>query len=203
MTHTFYIVRHGNTFNPADVVTRVGGKTDLDLSVAGQDQGRALAKHFKDTHFDRCLCSPLNRTRQTAELLLGNRTDAPQIQFAEFLRELDYGPDENQPESIVQARIGEEALHLWETEAVLPQGWVLDIPALRTAWRNLFDTAKVDGHTLLITSNGIARFALLELGLANKAYTLKLRTGAYGRLERDEIGMTQVKAWNIQPEPAA
>ena len=41
-----YIVRHGNTFDKGDVVTRVGARTDLGLSSSGQTQAEALAIHF-------------------------------------------------------------------------------------------------------------------------------------------------------------
>ena len=37
-----YIVRHGNTFDKGDVVTRVGARTDLPLSRSGFAQAEAL-----------------------------------------------------------------------------------------------------------------------------------------------------------------
>ncbi|MFZ4686424.1 MAG: histidine phosphatase family protein [Hyphomonadaceae bacterium] len=38
MQTRIFIVRHGNTFDKGDVVTRVGGRTDLPLSTSGSAQ---------------------------------------------------------------------------------------------------------------------------------------------------------------------
>src|SRR3990167_6115556 len=95
------VVRHGNTFDPGDVVTRVGGRTDLPLSASGKAQAGKLAAHFAGTQFSAALASPLERTRATARAILGSRSDAPALLIRGFLREIDYGPDENQPEETV------------------------------------------------------------------------------------------------------
>ncbi|HBU32950.1 MAG TPA: histidine phosphatase family protein, partial [Hyphomonas sp.] len=71
------IVRHGNTFDKGDTVTRVGGRTDLPLSASGLAQADALANHFADTRFVAAFCSPLMRTRQTARAMIGMHTGAP------------------------------------------------------------------------------------------------------------------------------
>ena len=46
MVRKVYIVRHGNTFDKGDVVTRVGARTDLPLSSSGQTQAEQLAAYF-------------------------------------------------------------------------------------------------------------------------------------------------------------
>ncbi|MEO1406790.1 MAG: histidine phosphatase family protein, partial [Pseudomonadota bacterium] len=68
-----YIVRHGNTFDKGDIVTRVGARTDLPLSSSGEAQADRLATHFRDiapNGFTAAYCSELQRTRQTAETIL-------------------------------------------------------------------------------------------------------------------------------------
>jgi probable phosphoglycerate mutase len=124
----FVIVRHGNTFETGDQPRRIGARTDLPLTGQGIEQARALGSHFADRgwQFSRVLVSPLERTRQTAGEILSRQADAPEQESAEFLREIDHGPDEDQPEEVVLARIGEDALKKWETGAVPPTGWRVD-----------------------------------------------------------------------------
>ncbi len=200
-----YIVRHGNTFDKGDLVTRVGARTDLPLSSSGLMQAETLADHFKaiaPQGFSKAYCSPLVRTRQTAEMILQHAFASPTLEALEFLREVDYGPDENQPEDQVVARIGEAALKAWETKAVPPPGWQIDPDALRTAWRDLFEAlSAMTGAlpVLIVTSNGIARFLLDVLTeFETQPDSIKLKTGAYGRV-RAVPGSTRLIDWNIRP----
>ncbi|WP_310619113.1 histidine phosphatase family protein [Flexibacterium corallicola] len=199
-----FVCRHGNTFDKGDVVTRVGGRTDLPLSTSGQEQGRALGEHFqaKGVRFDRVFCSPLQRTKQTAGLALAGQDEEIEFKVLPFLVEVDYGPDENKPEEEVVARIGEEALKAWEEQGIPPEGWHVDPPAVIGRWQEFFAGAAKkykDETILLVTSNGIARFALQALseGAGNNA--LKLKTGAYGIFEVSESGEVSLNGWNIRP----
>jgi hypothetical protein len=118
------VCRHGNTFDKGDVVTRVGGRTDLPLSRSGQEQADALsAATFADTSFRAAYCSSLQRTRQTAAAILGARAGWSGPATLPFLTEIDYGPDENVAEDKVVARIGEDALRAWEEDSRVPDGW--------------------------------------------------------------------------------
>lgn len=200
-----YIVRHGNTFDAGDVVTRVGARTDLPLSSSGLAQAEALSAHFQNRladGFDRAYCSPLQRTRQTAEAILATRADAPELESLEFLREVDYGPDENQPEDKVIERIGMAALRAWEASAVPPAGWNLDPDRSRGAWKTLIkDLASeaLAGPVLVVTSNGIARFVLDAVTRMDAPpASIKLKTGAYGliRARGDEV---ELVSWNVRP----
>lgn len=199
MTHRFYIVRHGNTFDAGDTVTRVGGRTDLELSSSGEIQARALAEHFATVSFDHCISSPLRRTWQTATAILSAQAQPPEIHTSEMLREIDYGPDENLPEDQVRARIGTRALDAWENRAELPDGWRLDIPQLIQDWRNLFARAQPGTNSLVVTSNGIARFALLAVAGHTHTHSLKLKTGAYGIVTVDKNAAATVTHWNLRP----
>jgi broad specificity phosphatase PhoE len=199
MTAFLYIVRHGNTFEPGDVVTRVGGRTDLPLSPSGQVQADALGRHFETAgvRFFSAAVGPLRRTRETATAILARQPEAPAATIEPFLREIDYGPDENRPEPEVVARIGAAALEAWETQGVPPPGWRVDAAALVANWAQLFqDLAWQTGAHLVVTSNGVARFALAAVG-ADMAQG-KLRTGAYGVLHLSGEAV-QVGAWNVRP----
>ena len=113
MASRIIVVRHGNTFDKGDVVTRVGGRTDLPLSVSGRVQAEALARHFATTAFATARSGPLKRTRETAAAILAAQANPPELTTDLFLREIDYGPDENRPEEEVIARIGKAALDAW------------------------------------------------------------------------------------------
>lgn len=181
------IVRHGDTFAPGEPPRRIGAATDLPLVESGLAQARALARHFAEISlsFDRILASPLRRTRDTAALIVPGATET-----ADWLREIDHGLDEDQPEDAVIARVGVEALARWEDLAVPPPGWRVDAPERLAAWDRFL--AAATGTTLLVTSNGAARFALLALGQA----PAKIRTGAYGMIEGHPWRVTE---WDRRP----
>lgn len=194
-----YIVRHGNTFDKGDTVLRVGARTDLDLSVSGELQAGALAVHFADFERGpvRIVAGPLKRTLQTARAI-AEELGLDGVEVDERLREIDYGPDEGKPEDEVIARIGEDALAAWESEARVPDGWQVDPAALVQVWKDLLiETHHGRGDVLAVTSNGIARFALEAVGASGKA-PLKLRTGAYGVIAVREFDLELV-AWDVRP----
>lgn len=195
----FVIVRHGNTFEAGEAPRRIGARTDLPLTAAGLAQAEALGLHCaaRGWHFARVLCSPLRRTMQTAAAIVaGQVPGCPPPQPCDWLREIDHGPDENQPEDAVLARIGATALAAWDEAAVPPPGWSVDADARIAAWRALF--ASDPGPTLLVTSNGAARFALVAAGL-DSPRGLKLPTGGYGVLLRDGAGGLALQDWGVRP----
>lgn len=187
------IVRHGNTFAAGEEPRRVGARTDLPLTEAGVEQARALGWHFAKNRvqFDRVLSSPLLRTRHTASEIVDKEPET-----ADFLIEIDHGPDENQTEDAVIARIGREALEGWERSLVEPPGWDVGAEWRIAAWQDFVRTA--DGTILLVTSNGAARFALAALGLMGEDGALKLRTGSYGVIDIHGSAVRLV-GWNHRP----
>jgi len=197
-TPSFVIVRHGNTFAAGEPPRRIGSRTDLPLTDAGQAQADALGAHFAALgwRFARALTSPLLRTRDTAAEILHHLPDAPAFEPADWLREIDHGPDEDQPEDTVLARIGAKALAAWDSAGIPPPGWNVEPEMRLEAWHDLFQQA--DGPVLLVTSNGAARFALLSAGVSG-AGGLKLPTGSFGALRRAADGALQLECWGVRP----
>ena len=196
-----FVVRHGNTFDPGDVVTRVGGRTDLPLSSSGKVQAEKLTAHFAETPFAAALASPLERTRATARAILSTRTDAPALLIRSFLREIDYGPDENQPEEAVIARIGAAALKAWDEDGTPPEGWIVDPAAIRAGWTSLLQEIAglpADSNVLVVTSNGTARFLPDVVDEAPAGLDRKLKTGAWGEILVDGSS-SLIKDWNRRP----
>lgn len=201
------IVRHGNTFGPGDVVTRVG-TTDLPLVESGLMQGKKLGLYLKQHHLipDVIFTSQLKRTIQTAiEAQRAMQIDLP-IKTLPMFNEIDYGPDENQPEEKVIARIGADALKAWETNAKVPMDWNADPQTIINNWQTFSDQLAKEyqgKNILVITSNGIARFAphlTGDFAAFSAQHTIKISTGALCIFEKksSDAGWRCVE-WNVKP----
>jgi len=202
-----YIVRHGNTFEAGETPRRIGSRTDLPLTAAGLAQAEALGAHFAraGVKFARALSSGLKRTRATGEAILSRQAHPLVLETADFLAEVDHGPDENQAEDAVLARIGRASLELWDAEAVPPPGWDVRPEWRRARWLAFAEEATAahrDDAILLVTSNGAGRFALAAFGLkpGGKAQGVKFRTGSYGLVEAGGGGKFRLVDWDRRPE---
>jgi 2,3-bisphosphoglycerate-dependent phosphoglycerate mutase len=206
MTTTLIIARHGNTFGPNDTPTRVGAHTDLPLVEKGFEQARAIGRYLNDNRLipDVVYTSKLQRTIQTAEAAIKASTISNPIFGLDIFNEIDYGPDENKPEADVIARIGANAIAAWDKDAIVPDGWVVDPDEITQNWIAFADQicAHNDNETVLVvTSNGIARFAphiTEDFDGFCKNHDIKLSTGAFGILVHEDDAW-HVKDWNIKP----
>ena len=118
-----------------------------------------------------------------------------------FLREIDYGPDENQPEDAVIARIGAAALKAWDDDGRPPEGWIVDPAAIRAGWAELLKEIAglpAGANVLVVTSNGTARFLPDVVDEAPAGLDRKLKTGAWGEIGVTPDG-TEITAWNRRP----
>lgn len=82
-----YIMRHGRT--DWNDIHKIQGRTNTHLNEDGIQMAKEAAKKYKDVHFDVCYCSPLDRARETAALVLAGR-DVP-IVYDERLVEFGFG----------------------------------------------------------------------------------------------------------------
>ncbi len=81
-----YIVRHGKTdWNEKGLLQ---GKTDIVLNKKGILEIEELSKKINLNEIDICICSPLKRTRQTAEILV---KDKVKIIYDDLLIERGFG----------------------------------------------------------------------------------------------------------------
>lgn len=198
------IARHGNTFRAGEPPRRIGARTDLPL--VERDKATALGEYLK-LHFlpDVVYCSPLLRTRQTAEIALqtAGLIHLP-LNFDDRFLEIDYGPDENKTEDEVIHRIGQRALDLWNSEGVLPDGWAVDVEQLKATWIAFFQELAIQhqGHRILVvTSNGIARFAPVILAeLPVHISSLKMKTGHISLFEKKLDNDWQCEFWDKSPK---
>ena len=66
-----YIMRHGRT--DWNVRHKLQGRTDIPLNDEGRMMAVEAGKQYVDIHFDVCYSSPLERAKETAEILLEGR----------------------------------------------------------------------------------------------------------------------------------
>jgi len=203
---TLLIARHGNTFTSEQTPTRVGCRTDLPLVESGREQARKLGTYLK-THSlspNHIYTSTLKRTIEMGcitEEVIGH--SIPQ-DCLDIFNEIDYGPDENMPESAVLQRLGEESIHDWNEKAIVPDGWIVNTQDMIKNWIDFGHkcTKQFQGQTVLaITSNGVARFAPHLAGdFDSFQHDLKISTGALCILEHvHSDNRWYIKDWNIRP----
>ena len=207
MTTRIIIARHGNTFTKDQTPTRVGGRTDLALveTERGTNVGRYLKA--KGLTPDYVYAAPLKRTSETAKLAIAALEKDIPLEMENSFIEIDYGPDENKPEDEVIARIGKEAIDLWNKEAIVPDGWKVSVEGIINAWKAF--AAKVEKehkgeNVLVVSSNGIIRFAPYLTGDFKKfteEHDIKVGTGSVCVFEKkDGDANWTCTEWNTKPK---
>lgn len=199
------IARHGNTFEADETPCRVGLKTDIPLVESGREQAKKIGQYLKqhDLVPEITYSSQLKRTIETAEIAIKEAGFTQPVFPLEIFNEIDYGPDENKEESDVIARIGEQAIQDWNEKATVPDGWDVNPDAITRNWRGFCDHIVRDEQDciLVVTSNGIARFApyiLESFDDFTASHTLKIATGALCVFEHDGKAW-HAKDWNVRP----
>lgn len=206
MTVKLIVARHGNTFEPDEIPRRVGLKTDLDLVSKGHEQATKLGEFLKAHNIvpDVVYTSQLKRTIQTAEGALAAMDVHRALHRTDLFNEIDYGPDENQTEDVVAARIGANAYNAYEQNGVMPADWAPQPDIIRKRWQDFAKHVQNahDGQTVLVvTSNGIARYAPDIAKNADDVITDKKRkmgTGNVSLFEGD-AGIWLLVNWNHRP----
>ena len=206
MSVTLLIARHGNTFAPGETIRRVG-LTDLPLVDSGVTQGYLLGNYLKNHQLipDIIFTSQLQRTIQTAEAALSALQISIPMQAQALFDEIDYGPDENQAEQDVIARLGATALSAWDSIGLVPDGWRVNPAAIKQHWydfAHMLQSQFSDKTVLVITSNGIARFAPCltgDIATFSAKHGIKLATGALSVFQPSTAKRWHCLAWNIKP----
>ena len=90
-----YIIRHGQT--DMNVLHRMQGRTDTRLNEKGRQQAREAAKFLKKKGIvpDRVIVSPLDRARETAEIVSGRPRDLQEPD--DRIIEMCFGEAEGKP----------------------------------------------------------------------------------------------------------
>ena len=190
--------RHGNTFGPADPVVWVGAGTDLPLVEKGIAQAHAAAKYLADHDLrpTTVFAATLQRTSQFAGIVCQD-LGLPAPQTDARLNEIHYGRWEAATtEQITADPARKSALEGWQKSDIWPDalGWQTTQQQVVDALSSLLaelQTGSAKDQPLIVSSNGILRFAPRILGIAS-ASSYQLKTGALGCVDRTETG------WNVR-----
>ena len=197
---TLIIARHGNTFRPGETPTRVGAGTDLPL--VEEERARGIGKYLKKQGYmpTKIYAAPLKRTMETAELAAQELGFSGNIERLNDLTEIDYGPDENKTEDAVIARIGQEAIDLWNAKAIVPPGWKVDPEKLAKVWCDFAESIGENETVMAVSSNGVIRFAPYITGDYDAfcaEHDIKVATGGVCVFVY-ENGVWTAKEWNVK-----
>lgn len=207
MTTRLIIARHGNTFTKEQTPLRVGARTDLPL--VETERGTNIGKYLKLNAFypKVVFAAPLLRTTETARLAIAAMDKDIPLKIDERFIEIDYGPDEAKTEDEVIARIGQDAMDAWNNEAIVPDGWKVDVKGIIKAWSDFANEIERDYHNqtvMVVSSNGIIRFAPYLTGDFKKfaqEFNIKVGTGGVCVLEKEDGDKNwTVKFWGIKPK---
>ncbi len=222
---TLIIARHGNTFRKGETPTRVGSRTDLEL--VEEERGRGIGLYLKKLGLmpDRILAAPLKRTMGTAALAAEELGATCPVQPDHRFIEVDYGPDENKTEDAVMLRLGklsckaegncpcnftveevmergEKVIERWNAEAIVPDGWKVDVEQIRKNWQELADGVQEGETVLCVSSNGTIRFAPHITGdyaAFCAGHDLKVATGGVCIFTSEDGGSTwQCREWGVK-----
>jgi len=207
------IVRHGNTFGPGQIPTRVGSETDLNL--VESHRGSSVGKYLKNNNLipDVVFTSPLKRCTQTAQQALDTLEIERELLIDDTFIEINYGPDENKTEEEVMLRlgkgdikVGQKVIDKWNEEALLPNGWNVDLDMIIKNWKNFTSriASEYQGQTImLVSSNGVIRLAPHITGNFKKfadEYEIKVATGSVSIFElEDGEENWKCSEWNSKP----
>jgi probable phosphoglycerate mutase len=110
-TTRLYLVRHGATQLTAE--DRFSGAVGVDLSEEGRRQAARLGDRLADEDIAACYSSPLSRTLETAQLVVGLRK--LRIETRDALREISHGHWEGLTRREVESRHPDEYA-AWEED---------------------------------------------------------------------------------------
>ena len=188
---TVLLIRHGrSTANTAGVLA--GRTPGVDLDEVGRDQAVRLAARLAEVPLDAVLCSPLERTRQTAQPLLAARPETL-FELDERFTECDYGTWSGR----TLASLAEEPL--WRTvqahpaAASFPDGESLAAVSARAVSAVRSWNAKLGEHaTYAVVSHGDVIKAIAADGLG-------MHLDLFQRLQIDPCSLTVVRYHGTRP----
>jgi broad specificity phosphatase PhoE len=179
----FHLLRHGEHVLRGRVLA--GRTPGVGLSAVGRAEIAAVADRLGAEKIDALYASPLQRARETAEIL-SERLSLP-VEYRDDLLELDFGEWTGLPYDAVRS---DERWRLWSTcrsIATVPGGESMRQVQDR-AVQALFDLRQThcDGTVLIVSHGDVIRAALL--------FALGMPLDFYSRIE---VGLASINTINI------
>lgn len=159
------LVRHGESkWNAKGLWT---GWTDIDLDEAGKLEARKTAELIRGFKFDTVFCSPMKRCRQTLdELRTVIDLENVQTEFADALKERNYGDFTGKNKWEIEKQVGEEEFtkirRSWDYP--LPNGESLKMVYERALpyYKEGIEPIVKSGKNVLVVAHGNSIRALLK-----------------------------------------
>ncbi|MEO0981782.1 MAG: histidine phosphatase family protein [Pseudomonadota bacterium] len=190
-----YLMRHGFVDYTSKRVRDAKDPRLATLTPQGREEAKAAGAALADVHFDLALCSGLERTRQTAELVLREHPyelvleDEPRLEELKSGRYIDFKSAEQ-----LAATMTFQFEKAGEPQATFLEGG----ETFRAAMDRIADAfesllARPSWHTALIVAHeGVNRLAL--------AWTLGAPLGASAGFEQD-TGCINIVDFDLTPDP--
>ena len=102
----WYFIRHGEIDSNRQKI--YSGRSEESLNATGREQVKSTGNEISNLDIDAIYSSPLNRTRQTADIIADQRQWKNPIQVDECFNELKMGPWEGMPEDDVAEQFPKE-----------------------------------------------------------------------------------------------
>ncbi len=201
MTTRVILVRHGQSNYNAQ--RRIQGRLDRSiLTEKGCEDAKIVGQTLSAIQFDAVYCSPLQRAKQTAELILSQFNHSPQLQPTDQLLEIDL-PDwaGMERQAVVEQfardyRCWQERPHEFFMAVSDQQGERQHFPVLalfeqaKQFWRDLL-AHHLDQTVLIVAHNGINRCLI--------ATALGIKPQYYQSIQQSNCGITVLNFSGVTP----
>lgn len=144
-----YVVRHGQT--DWNINGKIQGQKDIELNDTGILQARSLKKEFNKLDVDLIMCSPLKRTRKTAEII--NQDKKLEIIYREELIERGLGDFEGRDCKTEE----EEIYNYYKNDTKMNVEPVVELCNRINNLLNEIKTKYSNSTIILVTHSGTAR----------------------------------------------
>ncbi len=160
-----YILRHGETVLNANGVLQ--GRLNESLNQNGRNLAAMTGKAMKGIHFDYCISSPLNRAKETAEIILRESGNDISYSIDDRVIEVNFGDMEGKKITDMEdgLKFYFDAFHF----AGFPNGETIQDVCSRTQEFLKELIAKDDGKTYLISTHGCAMRGMINYLSENPA----------------------------------
>ena len=164
-----YVIRHGETDANKNAVLQ--GSSNWPLNDYGIKLAEITGQNMKDIKFDACFSSPLDRAKQTAEIVLKNSKNNIEIQFDDRLKEINMGIYEGKKFKPDELEVPIIKILLFKYNAFLCGRFKDGETAKEVCKRTqefLIELSKKNYKNVLVSTHGCATRAMLNMLYKNK-----------------------------------
>lgn len=164
-----YIIRHGET--DANKLGMLQGTINWPLNEYGIKLAEITGNNMKGIKFDLCYSSPLDRAKQTAQIILKNSENNIEIKYDERLMEMNMGIYEGKKFKPKELEVPVLKILLFKWNAFLSGRFKEGENAREVCKRTqdfLIEISKQKCENILVSTHGCAMRAMLNILYKNK-----------------------------------